>query len=253
MRGPQGPVRGGVTRCGRPPPLCRGRGRGKTSRLPTSSCSPTAGDRQLDMSINSIVLRGAMLSRRIERGATLFTEDEMVQCTVKFLRSWRIARQVGFPAKSRKRGRGANAIWTTTKEEDERSDDKMRRVKGFSKRFRAMTASLSTSSCWRFSALNVAWRVPRLWRALRSIAPERSRRDMVFYAVSRPDHRRPSRLITACRTRLRRSAPCATCHRSPRRHGAAPDSPTQCRRSVRNSLQYQTRACHGRNAPTSRG
>lgn len=37
MRGPEGPVRGGVTRCGRPPP--RLRGRGKWSRLSSTTLS----------------------------------------------------------------------------------------------------------------------------------------------------------------------------------------------------------------------
>lgn len=47
MRGPEGPVRGGVTRCGRPPPRLRGRGRGKTSRL---SIDPIPGLPALDNS-----------------------------------------------------------------------------------------------------------------------------------------------------------------------------------------------------------
>lgn len=261
MRGPQGPVRGGVTRCGRPPPLCRGRGRGKTSRLPTLSSSSATGGRQLDMSSDSSVLRGSILSYRIERGTMFFTRDEMFpRRVVRFLGSWGIAKQAGFPmngAGNGESGKEANATrGATTKEVNERGDDKVRRisrVKGPLERFRPTAVLPRASSCWRFSALSAAWQVPRRWPALKSTAPERSRRDTASCAASKPDHRRPSRLITACHTRRRRSARCATCRRSPRHPGAASSSPTLCRRSARSGRRHRTRVCRDRGRPTSRG
>lgn len=257
MRGPQGPVRGGVTRCGRPPPLCRGRGRGKTSRLPTPSSSPATGGRQLDMSSDSSVLRGSILSHRIERGTMFFTGDEMFpRRVVRFLGSWGIAKQAGFPINSAGNGESGKEANTTMKEVNERSEDEVRRisrVKGPLERPHPTAVLPKASSCWRFSALSAAWQVPRRWPALKNTAPERSRRDTAFCAASRPDRRRPSRLITAYRTRRRRSARCATCRRSPRHPGAALSSPTLCRRPARSGRRHRTRVCRDRGRPTSRG
>lgn len=256
MRGPQGPVRGGVTRCGRPPPLCRGRGRGKTSRLPTPPFSPATGDRQLNMFSDGSVLRDSILSYRIERGTVFLIGDEMFfRCAVRFLGNWRIVKQTRFPvngAGNGESGREANA----TKDVNEKGDSKVRRisrVKGLFGRSRPTTVLPRASSCWRFSALSAAWQVPRRWSALKSTAQERSRRDTVCCAASRPDRRRPSRLITACRTRRRLLARCATCRRSPRHPGAASNSPTPCRRPVRSGRRHRTRACRGRSRPTSSG
>lgn len=263
MRGPQGPVRGGVTRCGRPPPLCRGRGRGKTSRLPTPPFSPAIGDRQLNMFSDDSVLRGSTLSHRIERGSIFFTGNEMFfRCVVRFLRNWRIiVKQTRFPvnvyAGNGEGGREENATkGAMTRDVNEKGDDKVRRisrVKGLFERSRPTTALPRASSCWRFSALSAAWQVPRRWSALKSTAQERSRRDTVCCAASRPDRRRPLRLIMACRTRRRRLGRCATCRRSPRHPGAASNSPTPCRRPARSGRRHRTRACRGRGRPTSRG
>lgn len=257
MRGPQGPVRGGVTRCGRPPPLCRGRGRGKTSRLPTPSFSPATGDRQLNMSSDSSVLRGSMSSRRVERGAMLFTGDEMSpRRVVRFLGSRGVAKQARFPVNDAVSGESGREVNATTEEMNERGDDEVRRisrVKGLFRESRPMAVSPRASFCWRFSALSAAWQVPRRWPALKNTAPERSRRDTAPCAASRPDRRRPSRLTTACRMRRRRSARCATCRRLPRHPGVASSSPTPCRRPARSGRRYRTGACHGRGRPTSRG
>jgi len=262
MRGPQGPVRGGVTRCGRPPPLCRGRGRGKTSRLPTPSFLSATGDHQLNMSFNSSVLRGSILSYRIERGTMFFTGNKMFsRRVVRFLESWGIAKQAGFPVNdvmNGEIGRMTNVTrGTTTKEINERGDDEVRRisrVKGlFKESHPPVAVSPRASSCWRFSALNAVWRVPRRWLVLKNTAPERSRRDTASCAALKPDRRRPSRLITACRTRRRQSARCAICRRLPRHPGAASSSPTPCRRSARSGHRYRTTACRDRGRPTSRG
>lgn len=261
MRGPQGPVRGGVTRCGRPLSLCRGRGRGKTSRFPTPSFSPATGDRQLNMSSGSSILRGSILSCRIERGTVFFTGNKMFpRCVVRLPGNGGIAKQAGFPLNNtgnRKSGREANATrGATAREINERGDDQVRRIsrgKGPSEGSRSTPALPRASSCWRFSALSAAWQVPRRWSALKSIARERSRRDTACCAASRPDRRRPLRLITVCRTRRRRSARCATCRRSPRHPGAASSSQTPCRRPVHNGRPHRTRTCRGRGRPTLRG
>lgn len=261
MRGPQGPVRGGVTRCGRPPPLCRGRGRGKTSRLPTPSFSPATGDRQLNMSFDSTVFRSSILSYRIERGMIFFTGDRMfARRVMRFLGSCGIAKQTGFPvndAVNEVSGKEANATRVvTTKKINKKDDDEVRRisrVRGLFEESHPMAVSRKASSCWRFSAPSAAWQVPKLWPALKSIVPEQLRRDTVLCAALKLDRRRPSKLITACRTRRRRSARCVTCHRLPRHPGAVSSSPIPCRRPAPSGHRYWTRACRDRDRPTSRG
>lgn len=260
MRGPQGQVRGGVTRCGRPPPLCRGRGRGKTSRLPTPSFSSATGDRQLNMSSGSSIPRGSILSYRAERGKMFFTGNEMFpRCVVRFLGCWGIAKQAGFPANDAGNagsGRKANATrGSMTREISERGDDKVRRisrVKGPFERSRPTTALPRASFCWRFSVFSAASQVPKRWPAHKSTVQERSRRDTVCCAASRPGRQRPSRLITVCRMRRRHLARCVTCRRLPRHPGAASNSPTLCRRSVRSGRQHRTRASRDRGRPTSK-
>lgn len=255
MRGPQGrAVRGGVTRCGRPPPLCRGRGRGKTSRLSIPSSSPTTGDCQLDMPVDSSVLRDSpLLSHRVKRDATFFTEDEMVlRCIVRFPGSRSLIRRVGLPVNDA--GSGTDE-WEMTR--DEISDDRARRISRV-RRFleivpRSTAPSPKASFCWHFSAPSAAWRAPRPWPARKSTAPGRSRRDTASCAASRPDRRSPSRPTTGCRTRRRRSARCVTCPRSPRRRGAVSKSPTPCRRSVPRFRRSRTRKCRGRDAPILKG
>lgn len=259
MRGPQGPVRGGVTRCGRPPPLCRGRGRGKTSHLPTPSFSPAIGDRQLNMSFDSTVFCSSILSYRIERGI-FFTGNRMfARRVMRFLGSWGIAKQTGFPvndAVNEESGKEANATREVTTKKINKKDDEMRRIlriRGFFEESYLMAVSPKASSCWRFSAPSAAWQVPKLWPALKSTVPEQLKRDTVSCAASRLDRRRPSRLITAYRTRRRHSERYVICRRLPRHLGAASSSPIPCRRPVRSGHRYWTRACRGRDRPTSKG
>lgn len=262
MRGPQGrAVRGGVTRCGRPPPLCRGRGRGKTSRLSIPSSSPTTGGRQLDMPVDSSVLRDSpLLSHRVERDATFFTEDEMVlRRIVRFRGSQSLFRRIGLPVNDAGSGRAereTKATEATTRDEtsDDRISRRISRVRRFLKIVPRSTApSPKASFCWHFSASSVVWRAPRPWPARKSTAPGRSRRDTAFCAASRPDRRTPSRPITGFHTRRRRSARYVTCPRSPRRRGVVSKSPTPCRRSVPSVRRRRTRNCRGRDAPISRG
>lgn len=249
MRGPQGrAVRGGVTRCGRPPPLCRGRGRGKTSRLPIPSSSPTTGDRQLNMSADSSVLRfdSPPLFHRVECDAMFFTEDEMI-----LQRIIRFPEGRGFIGAGS--GRDERETEATTRDEIRRAR-RISRVRRFLKIVpRSTVPSPKESFCWYSSAPSVAWRAPRPWPARKSTAPGQSRRDTASCAASRPDRRRPSRPTMGCHTRRRRSARCVTCLRSPRRRGEVPKSPTPCRRPARSIRRRRTRNCRGRDAPISRG
>jgi len=259
MRGPEGPVRGGVTRCGRPPPLCRGRGRGKTSRLPTPSSSSMVGEGQLDAPIDmprdSISLR-----YRVGRDAAfLVRNDEMVspRCILRFpgrllLRTDR--RLPGYLRLVNAGCEGGRKRATTRERNEKREDDQVRRIPRCVTRpngFRAATLS-AESSCWCSSALDAAWRLAKLWRALKSTASGPSRRGTASCVASRPDRRQPSRPTTGYRTPPHRSARCATCPRSPRRPGVAPSSPIPCRLPARSGHRNRTRACHGRGAPTSR-
>lgn len=259
MRGPQGrAVRGGVTRCGRPPPLCRGRGRGKTSRLPIPSSSPTTGDHQLNMSVDSSALHfdSPLLFHRVERDAVFFTEDEMV-----LRRIVRFPEDRGFIGLSANdAGSGSDERETKTTEattRDKTGDDGARRISRIRRLLkvvpRSTVPSPKASFCWYSSAPSAAWRAPRPWPVRKSIAPGQSRRDTASCAASRPDRRPPSRPTTGCRTRRRRSARCVTCPRSPRRRGAVPKSPTPCRRPARSIRRRRTRNCRGRDAPISRG
>jgi len=263
MRGPEGPVRGGVTRCGRPPPLCRGRGRGKTSRLPTPSSSSMVGEGQLDAPIDmprdSISLR-----YRVGRDvAFLVRNDGMVspRRTVRLpgrllptRTDKRLPRYLRLVNASCEEGRKRA---TTRKRDDEkkREDDEARRIPRCAARpnagFRA-AAWPAESSCWRSSALDASSRLAKLWRVLRSTASGPSRRGTASCVASRPDRRRLSRPTTGYRTPPRRSARCATCPRSPRHPGVAPSSPIPCRLPARSGHRNRMRACHGRGAPTSR-
>lgn len=268
MRGPQGPVRGGVTRCGRPPPLCRGRGRGKTSRLPTPSSSSTARDGQLDMPIN--VAHNSIPLRHVECDMMFPVDDEMLVCPRRVVRfpgkplsrtGGRRRLPVGFlwskDARCEKSS-GKKRVTTVKRREEssdeERKDDKVRRIPRCIPRSTGFLAAGSQGgfSYWRSSALGATWWVPRPWPALKSTASGRSRPGTVSCAASRPDRRRPSRLTMGYRTPPRLSARCATCPRSPQPHGVAPSSPTPYRRPVRSSHRHRMRACRGRGAPTSR-
>lgn len=263
MRGPQGPVRGGVTRCGRPPPLCRGRGRGKTSRLSTPSTSPTmAGGRlQLDASDDNDVPRDSISSLRVNKdSAMFFMKDETVprRHFVRYYSGNRtVSMLVQLPAASSATNKEvAGSRTKTTRERDEGDGDEVRRISRVRRsflKFRLPAASSRARFCWRFSALSATSRAPMPSPARKSIPRVRSRRGTAFCAASRPDRRPQSRLTTACRMRHRHSARCATCRRSLRPRGAAPSLPTPCRRPVRSGRPSRTRVCRGRSAPTSRG
>ena len=234
MRGPEGPVRGGVTRCGRPPPRLRGRGRGKTSRLSTLSrvCLPwtivPAGrlSRAMLASISQLPVACAFERKRPVNVAVVRTSS----------RPRVISATRGIGRKSTEGGRNESA------------NDAAR------------AELIVRGSVWRRSSCSSGFcadiGVPgerRLWLVVRSTAPGRSGPGTGRCAGSRPARRRPSRRTTASHTPRRPLERCGTCHPSRRRLGVAPSWRTLCRQPAPRRHRNRTRVSRGTDVPTSRG
>lgn len=263
MRGPKGPVRGGVTRCGCPPPHCRGRGRGKTSRLRTPSSSLLSGSCQLD-----ILLNGVIVSRR--HAKRISTKSKMVSrcCHVKFPECQRVIIErtatnvpLNVTGSREKTVKQINMKDTQTETGDVGNEVGKDRVTGITqaapwlKEFWEKSIRLGSPRVfffWDLYAHSAVSQVAKRSLALRNTAPEPSRRGTGFYVVSKPDRRTPLRLIMAYHTRHHLSVLCVICHRLHRHHGAAPSSRTQCRRSVRNDCRNRTRVYRDKDAFISR-
>lgn len=274
MRGPEGPVRGGVTRCGRPPPRHRGRGRGKTSRLSILSkdclpwtivsVGPLTSAIRATMNVSALssnVLRctsGAFGqtvlpenfirlpgSKYVHRGARYYRAGR--NCVI-FVMSMRAREKFALLRKEEMKGE----INVARREEESGGKESYKRV--------TITGETGRKSVWRRSSCSSGCcadiGVPverRHSSAARSIAREQSELGTVPCAASRPDRRRPSRLITVFHTPRRQLERCDTCRRSRRHRGVAPSWRTPCHPRVHKNHRNRTRACRDSDAPTSRG
>lgn len=239
MRGPEGPVRGGVTRCGRPPP--RLRGRGNTSRLSTLSKQ----DCLRWTIVSACRFSCAMLASTT--ASTLSSSDRSGRGRTKSLPIARFARRGTVRTTLATRRRRRRRETEASAEADRRRLVTRAGPTGRKSVWRRW--SCSSDCCADIGAPAVRRRSP----AAKSTARERSGPGTGRCAASRTDRPRPWRLITACRTPRRRLDRCDTCRRSRRHHGAAPSSPTPCHPPAPRSRRSRTRASHGRNALTSRG
>lgn len=228
MRGPEGPVRGGVTRCGRPPP--RLRGRGNTSRLSTLSKEDCLRWTIVSACRFSCAMLASMTSSSDASGQRELPAPiaRLAHRGVRTLETRRVAEKASAGA------RAGTDRWRLVTRADRKSV--WRRW------------SCSSDYCADIGAPEGRRRSP----AARSTARERSGPGTGRCAASRTDRPRPWRLITACRTPRRRLDHCDTCRRSRRHHGVAPSWPTPCHPPVPRSHRSQTRASPARNALTSR-
>lgn len=260
MRGPEGPVRGGVTRCGRPPPHLRGRGRGKTSRLFTLSrgyhpWTIVTNDRLSSTMLTSNVLTLSDILRRSTSGA--FGRERTVTRNGGALsRSGYIYRETRMFVG----GKGDRAVSVVTKVLAEEQVTEVTKIERERLSYNAATEQTDRKSVWRRSSCSSdscadigAPSGLRLSRVARSTAPGRSGRGTALCAASKPGRRPPSRLTTVYRTPRRPSVRCDTCHRSPRPRGAVPNWRTPCHPRAPKNHRNRIPVSHGSDEPTSRG
>lgn len=260
MRGPEGPVRGGVTRCGRPPPRLRGRGRGNTSRLSilSKSCLPWTIVSACRLSSTMFTTSVSTLSSTVLRCTSGAFGRKLLPRNVGRLPSSQfVHRLIKFSATSRDRGIFATTMATRGKtvssgKEGSGGKDLCRlvtRIEQTDRKSVWQRSSCSSDCCADIGALVER----RHLLVARNTAREQSGPGTARCAVSRTDHPRLSRLITACHTPRRQLERCDTCHRLRRHRGAASSWRIPCHPRVLRSHRNRTRVCRGPNGLTSRG
>lgn len=253
MRGPEGPVRGGVTRCGRPPPRRRGRGRGKTSHLSTPSSSKlafpwTVATRTI-LSISPRSTAMFVVSRRPIRSSIRTSLLFGRKATVAGIPVSRLPEVVSIRnRKTTVRGDRKGDVISMKKED---SGKKQVVDDGMTPKRREL--SRRSSSFLDYCADTGAQVGPRLLSVARSTALGQSELDTVLCAASRPDRRRRSRPTTVYRTPHHPLGHSDTCHRSRQRRGVVPNSLTRCHPRVRKGRRNRMPPCQGLDAHTSRG
>lgn len=257
MRGPEGPVRGGVTRCGRPPPRLRGRGRGKTSRL--SILSPAC--------LPWTIVSASRLSFTMLAGVSTLSDvfrsgsDRKLPVAVPIAALSRfIRRETTFPRPRRfpvvcvsRKSRRKESTSAWKKEQREKETEK-----GSSDV--AIIERTGRRSLWRLSSCSSGCCADigvtaerRLSLAVRSTARERSGPGTGLFAALKRGHRPLSRLTMVSPMPRRPLDRCDTCRRSRRRHGVALNWRTLCHLPAPRDHWNRTRACRDLDAPTSRG